>query len=336
MYQAGIIGAGYIGEFHARGYAALPDVRLAWVIDRDLASAQKLARQYQAEAATDLQHLIASNVELVSICTPTPSHMQIANTLMQAGKHVLCEKPIARTLEQAQSMIEVADRSNVKFMVAHVSRYEVDHRKAKDILDRGEIGDLRMAFHSITSAYPGWSSQDWLGDEQKSGGPILDLAIHSVDYMLWLFNSPVERVYALGSRQVDRRNHYVLATLYFANGGLGLVETSWAHPPSAPLACRVELAGTHGRIAWDYDRINGMQAIFEGQGRKSYVMEGEDSFAAEIAAFMHCVENNLPSPVPGVEGREALRVCLAALESLESGRCIELPPRPHDRMNNHG
>jgi myo-inositol 2-dehydrogenase / D-chiro-inositol 1-dehydrogenase len=324
MLQAGIIGAGYIGEYHARGYACLPDVRLAVVVDPDLSKARKLAELYQAEVFADLESLIASNVDLVSICTPTPSHMQIANALMRAGKHVLCEKPIARTLEQAQSMIDTAQQSGVKFMVAHVSRYEVDHRKAREILERGEIGDLRMAFHAITSTYPGWSVQDWLGDEKKSGGPIVDLAIHSVDYMLWLFKSPVRRVYAIGSQKETARNHYVLASLQFANGGLGLVETSWAHPPSAPLSCRVELCGTNGRMAWDYDQIDGMQTFIEGQGRRSYVLEGENSFAAEIASFVECIQNDLPSPIPGNEAREALRICLAALDSLESGRCVEL------------
>ena len=194
MIKAGIIGAGYIGEFHALAYASLPDLKLALIVDQNLANAQKLARQVQAEAASDLQALIASDVDLVSICTPTPNHMETAKALMQAGKHVLCEKPIARTLDQAQSMIDAARQSGVKFMVAHVSRYEADHHKAKEILERGEIGDLRMAYHSITSPYPGWSMQNWLGDETKSGGPIVDLAIHGVDYMLWLFKSPVVRV----------------------------------------------------------------------------------------------------------------------------------------------
>jgi len=140
--------------------------------------------------------------------------------------------------------------------------------------------------------------------------------------MLWLFKSPVERVYAIGSQKDKGRNHYVLASLRFANGGLGLVETSWAHPTSAPLVCRVELCGTEGRIAWDYDQIDGMQTFIEGQGRRAYVLEGENSFANQIAAFIRCIANDLPSPVPGSEARDALQVCLAAIESLESGRCI--------------
>lgn len=324
MMKAGIVGAGYIGEFHALAYASLPDLKLAMIVDQNLDKAENLARQVRAEAASDLQAMIDSDVDLVSICTPTPTHMMIAEALMRAGKHVLCEKPIARTLEQAESMIVTAGKCGVKFMVAHVSRYEVDHHKAKDILDRGDIGQLRMAFHSITGPYPGWSMQNWLGDAAKSGGPIVDLAIHGVDYLLWMFKSPVLRVFARGSQKVTGNNHYALACLQFANGGLGLIETSWAHPASAPLACRVELCGTHGRIAWDYDQINGMDTFIEGQGRRTYPLEGENSYAAEIADFIHCIETDQPSPIPGGEARDALRVCLAALESLESGRSIEI------------
>jgi predicted dehydrogenase len=222
--------------------------------------------------------------------------------------------------------MDTANKLPAKFMVAHVSRYEADHLKAKEILERGEIGPLRMAFHSITSPFPGWSMNNWLGDKTKSGGPIVDLAIHGVDYLLWLFKRPVVRVFARGSQAVLGNNHYALATLQFENGGLGLIETSWAHPPSCQLSCKVELCGTDGRIAWDYNQIDPMQTLIEGQGKQSYIMEGENSYAAEIADFIRCIENDLPSPIPGQEAKNALQVCLAALESLETGRCIEIDP----------
>lgn len=325
MLKAAIIGAGYIGEFHAQGYASLPGVRLSAVVDSNLQSAQRLAGQYNARAFPDLEALLNSDVDLVSVCTPTPTHMDISNLLMRSGKHVLCEKPVARTVEQARSMIATARQTGMKLMVAHVSRYEVDHRKAKEVLESGQIGDLRMAFHSITSGYPGWSAQNWFADQKLSGGPVVDLAIHGVDYLLWMFKSPVRRVYALGSREpAAHRSHYVLVNLQFANGGLGLVEASWAHPASAPLSSRVELSGSLGRIAWDYSQIDGLQSFVEGRGRSAYILEGENSYAAEIAAFVDCVQNDTPVPIPGEQACEALQVCLAALESLETGRCVEL------------
>ena len=268
MLKAGIIGAGFIGEAHARGYAALDNVQLAYIFDQNTENSRRLCDQFGAQKADNLEMLIDKHPDLVSVCTPTPSHEIITIPLLNAGIHVLCEKPIARDLEQAQAMIETSARSGSKLMVAHVSRYEADHLKAKQILERGDLGKLRMVFHAITSPYPGWSAQDWLGNMDKSGGPVVDLAIHSVDYMLWLFQSPVERVYALGTPQLTHKNHYVLINLYFENGGLGLVEASWAHPPGAPLNCRVELSGTHGRVAWDYERIPALRMFSNTTGRQ--------------------------------------------------------------------
>jgi predicted dehydrogenase len=324
MLIAGIIGAGYIGEAHAHGYAALDNVQLAFVVDNNTENAQRLSDRYQAQIVDSLEELVRLHPDLVSVCTPTPTHEVITNTLLNAGIHVLCEKPIARDLSQAQSMIEISTRTGSKLMIAHVSRYEVDHLKAKQILDRGDLGELRMAFHSITSPYPGWSTQNWLGDVNKSGGPVVDLAIHSVDYMLWLFQCPVERVYALGNPQPASKDHYVLVNLFFKNGGLGLVEASWAHPIKAPLNCRVELSGTSGRIAWDYERISALRTFSNSNGRQDYILDGEDSFRAEIASFVDCIENNRPSPIPGEQGREALKVCLAASNSLINGSCVEV------------
>jgi predicted dehydrogenase len=143
---------------------------------------------------------------------------------------------------------------------------------------------------------------------------------------MWLFDSPVKRVYAVGTGRSSGQDFYAMATLQFANGGLGLVETSWAHPANSPLACRVELSGTHGRINWDYDQITGMQSFIEGQGRRLFTLEGENSFAAEIAGFLHCIEKDLPSPIPGCQARDALQVCLAAAESLRTGQCVEISP----------
>jgi predicted dehydrogenase len=325
MIKAGMVGAGYIAESHARGYAALPQARLVLVVDRNLEKARNLADQYQAQAAGDVEALFSSDVEVVSICTPTPSHAQLAIALMRAGKHVLCEKPLARTLEEAQSMIDCAEQTGVKLMVGHVSRYEADHLKARDLLESGAIGELRMGYHGIIGPYPGWSTGNWLGDTSYSGGPVVDLAVHSVDYLMWLFKKPVLRVYALGSRKITGHDHYVLLNLQFEGGGLGLVEASWAHPASAPLSCRVELCADKGRIVWDYSQTSSTGTCFEGKTPQEYVMEGENSFAAEIGDFLHCIEYDLPVPIPASAGREALRVCLAALKSLESGCCVELP-----------
>ena len=327
MLKAAIVGAGYIAEFHAQAYLSEPHVQLSLIFDPNLEKALSLASRYQAQAIANFEDLLNSDVDLVSICTPTPSHVALAKALLQNGKHVLCEKPISRTLEEAQELINFSATVAPKLMIGHVARYEVDHIKAKALLERGAIGQLKMAYHAIVGPYPAWSTNNWLGDVSRSGGPVLDLAIHSVDSLLWFFNQPVVSVFASGSQpgsQNNQKNHYVLLNLQFANGGLGLVEASWAHPAQMPQNCRVELSGDLGRITWDYPQISALKTFQTDVGAKEYTMEGENSFATQIADFVHCIQNDLPVPIPASAGAAALRVCLAALESLETGKCIAL------------
>ncbi|MBI3362653.1 MAG: Gfo/Idh/MocA family oxidoreductase, partial [Chloroflexi bacterium] len=234
------------------------------------------------------------------------------------------EKPMARTAAQAEAMIRAARETGVKFMIGHVSRYEVDHRKSKEVVERGDLGQLRMACQSITGPFPEWSSGGWFADGAKSGGPVLDLAIHTIDYFLWLFGGKATRVCAVGVRGKINVYSYALVTIRFADGGMALVETSWAHPRPQGLTVRTELAGTRGRLHWDYDGISSMQVIRGDSPRRNLVMVGEDSFTAEIADFVRCVEQDTPPPIPGEEALEALRVALAGLESLESGKAVEL------------
>ena len=233
---------------------------------------------------------------------------------MRAGKHVLCEKPIARTVAEAEAMLATADAAGVVFTVGHVARFEADHRKAKEILARGDIGRLRMASQSITGPFPEWSAHGWFADAAQSGGPVLDLAIHSFDYLLWLFQDRVVRVAAVGVREKIAVDGYALVTLRFDNGGIGLVEVSWLHPRGQGLLVRNELCGTHGRLAWDYDAIAALQLV-KDDGRQSQTMV-PGGWDVQTAGFLHSIREGTAPLVSGREALDALRVGLAALESL--------------------
>jgi predicted dehydrogenase len=323
MIRIGIIGAGFIAESHARGFAALPasQARLTAVAGRSYERADGLARRYGAEAVHDFASLLPL-VDAVTICTPTPTHAEFAVAALRAGKHVLCEKPIARTTAEAEGMLAAARESTAKLMCAHLTRYEPEHRKAREVLQRGDIGQLRMASHSAVASMPTWASDAWFADLEQSGGPLLDLALHGFDYLLWLFESPVRRVYAAVAGQGAAQ--YALVSLRFENGGIGQVEASWAHPGAAGFALRVELVGTEGLLNWDYDQVASMQVVRQDTGKSTLLMVGEDSFVSQCEAFVTCIEADTPPPITGQDGLAALRVSLAALESAESGRAVEL------------
>jgi predicted dehydrogenase len=128
-----------------------------------------------------------------------------------------------------------------------------------------------MASQSITGAHPDLSTRGWFADSAQSGGPVLDLAIHSFDYLLWLFQDRVIRVSAVGVREKIAVHGYALVTLRFANGGIGLVEVSWLHPRRQGLLVRNELLGTEGRLSWDYDAIAALQVV-KDDGRQNHTM----------------------------------------------------------------
>lgn len=324
MIRGAIVGAGYIAQAHAYAYATLPNVEFVAVADGNLVRAETLAGQYGVQAVDSLETLLGdATIDMVSICTPTPTHAQLAIAAMRSAKHVICEKPIARTTADAQAMIDEAKRCGVQLMVGHVSRFEADHAQAAAVVRRGELGELRMASQAITGAFPEWGTDNWFADVEKSGGPLVDLAIHSIDYLLWLFNTPVVRVTAVGVKRSLDLHTYVLTTLKFANGGLATVECSWAHPrvPGEAVSVITELTGTQGKLTWNYDTITSMQ-IYTAEGKRNVLMAGENSFAAEIGAFVTSIEQGTPPPVPGEEALQALRVALAALESLEKGKTV--------------
>ncbi|HEY7032940.1 MAG TPA: Gfo/Idh/MocA family oxidoreductase [Thermomicrobiales bacterium] len=321
--RVGICGAGVAAQGHARGYAAQPGVEIAVVVDPQLGKAERLAGEYGAVASGAIEALLGPEIDAVSICTPTPTHAELAIAAMRAGKHVLCEKPIARTVPEAERMVAAAAAAGVVFTVGHVARFEEDHRRAQEIVARGDIGRLRMASQSITGAHPDLTTRGWFAEAAESGGPVLDLAIHSFDYLLWLFRDRVVRVSAVGVRKKIPVHGYALVTLRFANGGIGLVEVSWLHPRKQGLLVRNELFGTEGRLYWDYDAIAALRVV-KDDGRHDYTLI-PDGWSVQTAGFVRSIREGGTPLVSGQEALEALRVGLAALQSLETGKAVSLP-----------
>ncbi|MCU1392834.1 MAG: gfo/Idh/MocA family oxidoreductase [Ilumatobacteraceae bacterium] len=319
----GIIGAGYIANAHAAGYGAASGVRIAAVADPVPAKAERLAGRVGATAMTDARRLIESGVDIVSICTPSPTHADLAVAALEAGLDVLCEKPIARTLDDARRIVAAGDAATGRLMIGHVSRFEPDHARSKQIVDAGRIGELRMMSQSILSTLPTWSQGGWLSDLDQSGGPLVDLAIHSFDYLAWINGSPAVRVHALTADTDAGPETYALATVRYANGAIGLVETSWAHPGSHGFKLSTELMGSAGRVHWDYDHLIGGQ-IHTAEGTTKLDPLGSRGFQGEIAAFVAAIRAGEPAPISAAEGFESFRTALGALESARTGTTIDL------------
>jgi myo-inositol 2-dehydrogenase/D-chiro-inositol 1-dehydrogenase len=325
MVKVGLIGAGYIAQAHAAAYDAHPGARLAFVTDPVAAKAEALATRYGARTVEDLEALLASDVEAVSVCTPSPTHAEIVVAALAAGKHVLCEKPVARTLADGRRIVEADRHSAGLLMIGHVSRFEPDHRAARDAVVAGRIGEVRMMAQSLVGELPTWSERGWLTDPAQSGGPLVDLAVHSFDYLTWVCGAVPQRVHAVGSARDDGLVDYAVATVTYDNGALAVVETSWAHPAGHGLELATELSGSAGRITWDYGGSAVGMLKRAGQPPVALSQLGNRGFSAEVTAFLGAVESGSPSPVPAAEGVRALEMALAAADSVRTRRTVPLP-----------
>ena len=180
---------------------------------------------------------------MVDICTPPTAHAGSTVAALTAGRHVICEKPVTRTLEEARRVVRAAEAGPGLLMVGHVSRFEPDHRSARDLVAAGGIGRVAMLTHSTTTSLPSWSEAGWLADHATSGGPLLDQAVHSFDYARWVIGSPAVRVTCLAHDSGAGPLTYTLSTVRYASGAVAHVECSWAHPASRGFKLSCEVVG---------------------------------------------------------------------------------------------
>jgi myo-inositol 2-dehydrogenase/D-chiro-inositol 1-dehydrogenase len=309
---------------HVRAYTASLGARVVAVADPVQAKAERLAADVGAVVVPDLDAILALGVDVVSVCTPPLTHCRIAVRALEAGCSVLCEKPLARTLADARHIVEVARSAPGVLMVGQVARFEPDHAAAKAVIDSGQLGTVRMVSHSMTTAVPHWSEGHWFADVGQSGGPLLDLGVHSFDYLSWVTSGTAVRVHAVGPAAPPSGYRYALSTVRYDNGAIGTVESSWAHPWSRGFLVRVEVVGTEGRLSWDSDGL--VSGMLHRDGREPVRFEplGSRGFEAEISRFVEAVRNGFASPVPAEVGFDAARTALAALESIETGRTVDL------------
>lgn len=322
--RVGIVGAGWIAGVHRHAYRACPDTRVVAVADPVEAKARRLADEAGAEVVDGLDALLALGVDVVDVCTPPQHHADLAIAALEAGAHVICEKPLARELADAQRVARAAESAAGLLMVGHVSRYEPDHRGAKEVADSGSLGRVAMVRHSTTASLPGWSEAGWLADPAQSGGPLLDQAVHSFDFARWVIGSPATRVHCVAADSSAGPRTYALATVLHEGGAIAHIEVSWAHPAARGFKLAAEVVGTEGRLTWSYDHLMGGALHPVSGDAEWYDVLGDRGFTAELADFVAAIRAGGPSPVPATEALASLRVALGALESARSGRTVDL------------
>lgn len=328
MIQIAIIGAGTMGTIHAQSCCALPNARVTWVADKDEGRAATLAEICGARATADVDAALgADDVDVVVVTVPTPSHRAITERAAARGKHVFCEKPIARTLADARVMVAACERAGVLLSVGHVVRFFPEYARIRALLAEDAVGRVGVVRAARLNANPALA-RPWYGNPDWSGGVIVDLMIHDLDTLRWYFGE-VERVYARGLSGTANQpaSNYALAVLRFANGVIAHVEASWMH---ANFRTSIEIAGSDGLLRHASEESSVIRvehtapmedmAVARVQVPSSPLPEGP--YQTELRHFLAAVETGTPPLVTGDEAVRSLALALAVLQSTRTGRPV--------------
>ena len=318
--RVGIVGTGGISRAPLPGWIEL-DAELHC---HSLAGAEEFAAESGATAHGTLEELLAA-VDVVDVCTPTPAHPEIVRAALDAGKDVVCEKPLALTPEEAHELVEHAQRAGRRLFPAHVVRFFPQYAAAKRAIDTGAVGTLAVLRFARTGSLP---ARSWYADEELSGGIVMDQLIHDIDQAVWMAG-PVEKVFAqqsiASSDSAVRTAHVVLT---HRSGALSHCRGFWG-PAGTRFRYTFDVAGDGGRL--QYDSAGDPGIVFDdvasarqssGDGFLPDVSEMPDPYAAEIVEFATALAGGAPARVDAADGALAVEISRAALESLRTGRSI--------------
>lgn len=309
-----------MGQTHANAYAHMRQTKVTRVFDQDLARARQIADQLGATPTDRIDDVLNDDgIQAVDVCLPTDLHREFVVKAAAKGKHVFSEKPIARSLEDAQAMKQACDDAGVKLMVGHVLRFFSEYKAAHDVVKSGRIGKPAVIRARRLSAFPKWSVGNWYADYERSGGPIVDLIIHDIDFIRWTFGE-VKRVYARA------KDHHALVTMRLESGAICHVEGSWAHPDGAPFVTSLEIAASNGLYSTDNADNTAVWTKTTTAGRFTYSPESPatDPYRLELESFYDSIINDTPPPVTGTDAIGTLAVVLAAYESALSGQPVDV------------
>ena len=329
--KAAVIGVGAMGQHHARVYDQIIGTQLVGIADADPTAGAQIARLCHTRAYVDHRRLLdETRPDIVTVAVPTEFHHRVALDVMESGCHVLVEKPIAATEEQAIELIERAEALGRKLMVGHIVRFDPAVQELKRRLMAGELGRIFQVRCRRLGPFP---------DRVRDVGVVIDLATHDLDMIRYLTGQEAVRMYAETEQKIHSAYEDILiGTVRLADGTIGIVDINWLTPTKIR---ELTVTGERGMFLVDHltqdlylyenaetsDERWGAISLLRGvsEGRMiRYPVHKYEPLRAELEAFAHAVSTGEPVPVDGQDGLAALRLARAMVRSGREGRPVLL------------
>ncbi len=342
--KIGIIGAGGIVRIaHLGGWKNNPHVQVVGIADINVARAQAIAQEHNIpHALANYQDLLKLDIDAVDVCTPNCIHTPAVLGALEAGKHVICEKPLATTTREVRQMGELADKKKLKLMTAQHQRFSNSATAVKHWAVAGGLGDVYHA--RVRAMRRAWLpvAPGFIDRKLSGGGPCMDIGVHALDLCLWLMDFP-KPVRVTGTSKVNfAKGHaipgmwgewdrdlfsvedFASGFVHFDNGATMTVEASWLGHQAENEDMSCQLYGSNGGVKWPSAEFATVEGKTFAQGTLTNPRNIEKAHWEELKAFYQCVVNDTPSPVPWTETIKVIGILEGIYESQKQGREVTL------------
>lgn len=330
--RIGILGMGFMGNCHFNAYRGVPNARVAAICDiepeRLKGEAGVAGNISGAEGKKDLTGIALYNraddlladqqIDVVDVTLPTYLHAEWTVKALAAGKHVVCEKPMALDARDARKMVQAAKKARRRLFVGHCIRFWPAYAFARDVIARRQYGKVLSAVFTRVSPTPGWSWKSWLLDPKLSGNAALDLHIHDVDFVLYAFGRP-RSVFSRGVRSKRGSFEHIVTCYDYSQGPKVVSEGGWGYAGAFPFAMSFRVAMEKASLALHPD---GKLGLYE-HGRPATFpdLPPGDGYGLELKHFVDCIESGVASKIVTPESAaESVMVTQAEIKSAASGR----------------
>jgi len=335
MIRVGVIGLGMMGRCHLEGWEKAEGAEVVAIADSDpkraagdlsggwgnIDAGTENVDMEKVTGTTDPLELIAmENVDVVDICVPTPFHTELAVAALEAGKHVICEKPLARTAADAQKIAAAADASPGMFMPGMCIRFWPQYKWLKDAVESGAYGKvLGATFRRVASMPPGWFS-----NAEMSGGAALDLHLHDTDFVQFLLGMPKAVASCGYSKTTDGVDH-IITRYFYDDVPVVVAEGAWCMDDSFGFNMAYTVNFENATADFDFARGDEALQLSSAGEKQTITCEGSDGYQAELAYFAECITAGTPpTVVTAAQAAESVRIVEAEVASIESGAPVDL------------
>ncbi len=324
MIKVAVIGVGSMGQNHARIYFHSDNTELVAVADPYKEQAEKVARHYNTKAYTNYREMLQhEDIDAVSIAVPTSLHKEVALYALEKDQHVLLEKPIASTNEEAQEIINKAQQRNRKLMIGHIERFNLAIQELKMRLQRGELGEIYKIDVQRIGPFP---------SRITDVGVIIDLSVHDLDVINYLIEDSPIRIYAETQQRLHPHHEdSVTALIRYSQGALAVLNINYLSPTKTR---QLKVFGKKGMFMVNYlDQelyfyenkgftTDNWESVSEGDMKK-ITLHKKEPLQLEIESFINCIKEDTAVAISGEQGLSSLKIAQAIMKSAQEKKILE-------------